>query len=382
MPKKTNFENPSGKKYFRATAVIGHKPDGSPIRKQFYGESKKEAEQKRDDYKAAVKGGMKPGFDRETFGGAYLLWYDAVHKPTLAEGSKVRYKTDNKRILSGSLAPMKLAEIKAMDIQNFYQEMLDGGVSVGCVANAGKLLKPFFKHCIAADLLIKDPMLAVKAPREKKIEEEMALLDKSNVKKIIADAKRNKGNALIFVFLALTGLREGEALALRHRDVDLEAGVVKVNKNVGYLTIDGKYQAVVGDVKAGASRREVPIVEELKPLLAKHVASEKEKHLRLGIPFDGEIFFSSTAGTYIQAKNLRISFERLLDRLNIKQVTVHSLRHYFCSQLAENGVNLKTASVLMGHSNINITAKIYAHVQREEKQRGIATLSSLFADVV
>jgi integrase len=173
-------------------------------------------------------------------------------------------------------------------------------------------------------------------------------------------------------------LREGEILALRHCDVDLEAGVVRVNKSVGYLTVDGQYQAVVSDVKTKASRREVPLLQELKPLLQRHIKAEKEKHLRLGIPFDGEILFSSEAGTYVQAKNLRKSLERTLDRLGIKQVTVHSLRHLFCTMLARKGVPLTTAADLMGHADIKVTAKIYTHVQKEDRERAIALLADIF----
>ena len=117
----------------------------------------------------------------------------------------------------------------------------------------------------------------------------------------------------------------------------------------------------------------------LKPLLLSHIRAEKEKSLRLGTPFNkNNILFSSETGNYIEAQNLRTRFKRLLNKLQIEPVTVHTLRHSFCSILAENGVNLKTASELMGHADINTTLAIYTHVQNEEKKRGIATLSSVF----
>jgi integrase len=283
---------------------------------------------------------------------------------------------------------MILTEVRAIHIQNFCTDLLDAGVSVGCVQNVQKRLKPFFNYCVATDLVIKNPMKGVKMPVSREIREDIALLDEAGLQKIITDAVQNMGKhtrrrgSFIFMFLALTGLREGEALGLRHSDIDFDAGVVRVNKTMAYLTVDEKYQAVVGDVKTEKSRRDVPLLPELKPLLQKHIISEKAKYLRLGIPFDGEILFSSETGTYIQAKNLRKSLERTLDRLGIKQVTVHSLRHLFCTMLAKNNVPLKTAQMLMGHSDIKITAEIYAHVQNEDKERAIATLSSIFSVAV
>lgn len=66
---------------------------------------------------------------------------------------------------------------------------------------------------------------------------------------------------------------------------------------------------------------------------------------------------------------MRTRFKRLLNRLEIEHVTVHTLRHSFCSTLAENGVNLKTASELMGHADINTTLAIYTHVCQKQKNK-------------
>ena len=153
-----------------------------------------------------------------------------------------------------------------------------------------------------------------------------------------------------------------------------------MNKSVNHLTHEGIYQAVLSTTKTSGSIREVPLLGDLKPLLLAHIRAEKEKCFKLGIPFAGSnILFSSETGGYIEGKNLRTCFKRLLNRLEIEPVTIHTLRHNFCSTLAENGVNIKTASELMGHADINTTLKIYTHLQQEEKKRGIATLSSVFA---
>ena len=200
-----------------------------------------------------------------------------------------------------------------------------------------------------------------------------------NVVRNTGTYSRNNDSAFIFVFAALTGLRQGEMLALTHNDVDLTANVITVNKSVNHLTVDGQYKAVLSTTKTTGSTRDVPLLDALRPMLKAHIHAERLKLFRLGVPVNGStILFSSETGGYIEGKNLRTRFKRLLNRLDIEPVTVHSLRHYFCTVLAENGVNVKTASVLMGHSDINTTMKIYTHVQQEEKKRGIATLSNVF----
>ena len=71
---------------------------------------------------------------------------------------------------------------------------------------------------------------------------------------------------------------------------------------------------------------------------------------------------------------------RLCKRIGVERTTLHSLRHTFCTILAKQGVPLITAAKLMGHTDIKITARIYTHVDNEEKKKGIKKLSVYFAD--
>jgi len=377
MAKKTNTTI-NNNTYFRVTATVGKDADGKPIRRQFYGESKKEAEAKRDEYMFNIKSGLNASYEKLVFLSAYKQWFEAVHKPTLALSSVLRYENDNKRIIASMLATMKLVDIKSINIQQAYNEMMNNGVSANSVRNVGKLLSPFFVYAVKTDLIVKNPMLAVIAPKERKIDDTKRVLSKPDLYKIIEHAKDNP-SAFIFVFLAFTGARQGEALALKNSDIDKKDKSIRINKSVSHLTINGYYQPVVSTTKTIGSTREIPLLSELNEMLSNHVILEKEKHEKLNLKHTQDsILFSSETGGYIEAKNLRRRFERMLNRLEIEQVTLHALRHTFCTILAENGVNLKTASELMGHSDVKTTLKIYTHVHKEEKKRSISTLSDTF----
>lgn len=131
--------------------------------------------------------------------------------------------------------------------------------------------------------------------------------------------------------------------------------------------------------KNNSSTRNVPILDNITKLLNIHIRKEREKHFRLGIPFSSEsILFSSTSCAYLEASNVRKRLTRLYDRIGIEATTFHALRHTFCTLLAEMGVPLKNASVLMGHSDIAVTAKVYTHVDDNEKKKSIEKLSALF----
>ncbi len=83
--------------------------------------------------------------------------------------------------------------------------------------------------------------------------------------------------------------------------------------------------------------------------------------------------------TNIDGRNFLTSFQRFLKRNDIEIVTFHALRHTFCTRLAEQNVPLKTASELLGHSNINTTAKIYTHVDSLQKHKAINSLQFLLS---
>jgi integrase len=378
MPKKTNF-TVNGKNYYRTTATIGHKPDGTPIRKQFYGSTKKEARQKKAEYILNISKGLSANFDKAVFRHVFEAWFYNVLKPTLAPSSLIRYETDYRlRIKDCVLSNMKLTDIKSINIQAYYNGLLER-CSANTVRNTHKLLKNFFGYCIKADLIIKNPLAAVELPVSKPKGGYNKALSKQDIETLVGAAKRDD-DLFIFLFAIFTGLRLGELLALTHNDIDFKAGTIQVSKTVSHITIDGEYGPMVSTPKTSSSIRQVPILEPLKEPLKNHMRNEKMKHLRLGIPFAADnMLFSSEVCTYRDGRNVRKTLVRTQKKLGMQQTTFHALRHTFCTLLAEMGVPLKTASVLMGHSNISVTAQIYTHVDNEEMKKGIEKLSSIFS---
>ena len=70
-------------------------------------------------------------------------------------------------------------------------------------------------------------------------------------------------------------------------------------------------------------------------------------------------------------------YKRFLKRLNIKYIKFHALRHTYATKQFEAGLPLKTVSVLLGHSDINVTANIYTHVMKKEKEKSIDIITSV-----
>lgn len=377
VPRKTNFEV-NGQNYYRVTATAGKKPDGSPIRKQFYGTSKKEAETKRDEYMANIKKGLAVNYDKALFGVAFQSWFEDVLRPSVTLSTYKRYEIDYRlRIADSELKSMRLTDIRAANVQAYYNSLLYR-CSPKTVRAVHKLLSRFFGYCVKADIVLKNPLLAVDLPKVETLAEINKALPDSDIDKLLQVAQGNIRH-FIYTFAMFSGLREGEILALTHKDIDFDEGVIRVNKSVKYLTVDGVYRPVVNVPKTSNSIRTVPILDAIRGLLKEYMRYEKEKHLKCGVPFSQKsVLFSSDTCTYREAPNLLRSLKRLCKRIDIEPTTFHSLRHTFCTILAKQGVPLKTASMLMGHSDISITARIYTHVDDAEMKKGIEKLSAYF----
>ena len=379
MPSKTNVTI-NHKQYYRTTVTVGKNPDGAAIRKQFYGKTKREAHSKRDAYLQKVQTGLIPGSGTLKFGPHFHQWYQQVLCPGLSPSTVKRYEQEYRlRIAPSTLMDRLLSDIKSIHIQNLYNSLYAEGTSANSIRIIHNMLSSFFNYCIKTDVIVKNPLLAVQRPKDHKVINKKMNLTDEDIRKIVLYAQRHS-EAFIFVFAIFTGLRQGEILALNYKDI--ENDFLNVNKTVHYLPENGqsgRHNYIISPAKTHKSIRQIPLFENILPMLRAHIDREKEKHCNRGVPFTSEsILFSSQSCGYYNSRNLRKKLYRLYKHLDIEPTTFHGLRHTFCSVLARNGVNLKTASELMGHSNINTTLKIYTHVQKEEKQQGIATLISIF----
>jgi integrase len=182
----------------------------------------------------------------------------------------------------------------------------------------------------------------------------------------------------------LTGLRQGEILALDRKDILNNKTIVRVNKTLKTAKVFGTngekniYEIKVTKPKSKASRREVPLPETLKSELRKLEILVAEEKLKLGEAYiNNSLLFPSETGTYIDAKNLRRSWKRALENANIPYRKFHVLRHTYATRLFENNTSILTVSRLLGHSTIK-TTEIYTHVLEDIKAKEVECLNTIF----
>ncbi|HTC58738.1 MAG TPA: site-specific integrase [Solirubrobacteraceae bacterium] len=205
-----------------------------------------------------------------------------------------------------------------------------------------------------------NPVKLAERPTIKKNETRIKFLDQTELDKLIAtsypDDAFGRIEPTIYLTAAMTGVRQGELIGLRWRDVDLSARRIRVVLPF----VRGEF----GDPKSEDSGRSIP--------LADRVASELEKHReRSAYATDGALVFCHPeTGNPLDRSKLTRRFKKATKRAEVRTITYHELRHTFGTRMAAAGVPLRTLQYWMGHADSK-TTQIYAHYQPAENEAEI-----------
>ena len=387
MAVKTNYEK-NGKNYFRVTATIGKKADGKPIRKEFYGKSKKEAETKKEEYIKGLNLGLNSDFNEIILGDLIKIWLFEVVKTYASHSTMDRYEGIYRNyVKETTLNSIKLNSIKPLTLQRHYNKLYyENKKSLSVIKNLNKFLKTFFNYAIKEDYILSNPCVRVTLPVEKTVANEEKDIDPFTIEEIEKIKKAAKNYMYVIFLLDLgTGLRKGELLALTPSDIDFEKEEIYINKSLKKIKVfDNEtkyhYETAIEVPKTKNSIRTVPLPKKLIPILKNYIIKQKEKYLSNGLIFkENSLIFTTDSCTHIDGVNMLRAWKRLLKRAGVRYRRFHNVRHTFASQLFYAHVELKTVQMLLGHSNINITSEIYVHVLPQSKIDSIEKINYLFS---
>jgi integrase len=189
-------------------------------------------------------------------------------------------------------------------------------------------------------------------------------------RKVLVLARDHRLYALYVLALYL-GLRRGELLGLRWTDVDSAAGVLQVRQSL--QRIGGELRAVTP--KTRSSRRTVPLIGVGVDALREHRQRQTAERQAAGLAWqDTGYVFTTTTGTPIEPDNLRRSWYPIREVAGLGDVVFHGLRHTCVTLLLNLGVPPHIVRDIVGHSDIDVTMTIYAHVSLDEKRAALGKL--------
>jgi integrase len=196
---------------------------------------------------------------------------------------------------------------------------------------------------------------------------EMRMFSASEARKLQAAVVGDPFEAL-YLLAITTGMRQGEVLGLRWRDVNLDAKTVQVRVSLQRMPDN---QLVLVEPKTASSRRQVLLSTVASDALKRHKARQATDRLRLGSRWsDLDLVFPNEIGKPINPSNLvRSHYLPMLEQAGLPRLRFHDLRHTAATLLLEANVNTKVVSEMLGHSQVSVTMDPYQHVTRTMQQK-------------
>lgn len=260
----------------------------------------------------------------------------------------------------------------------------NGGLSRKSVNNIKVVLSSALEDAVK-DRLIKDnPVERCKMPSfEADIKKELYVYNVQEVKKLLDYAKDTQSHIYTFLVLVLfTGMRKGELMALQWSDIDFDNNMLLVNKN--RTGTKSKTTGQITTPKSESSNRRIPLHPIIVDVLKEEKARQDRFKRLMGKSFKGESFviLDSKLKPYSNLSAINRVLERLIKGAGLPHTTVHGLRHAVATLLDDMGTNIRDISVLLGHSSVYTTEKIYINRIRKAKEESIQTIGNAFNDII
>src|SRR5215204_1218008 len=362
MPKRGNGEGSIYPYKNKAGKVIGYRGSywihtaGGPKRRYISGKKRENVRDKLAKALSQRADGLVFDAGAMTVG-EYLDRWLADVRGTVRKSTHEGYEYAIEPHIKPALGRIKLKDLNPAQIRWFYRDRLDSGLSPATVHKQHVVLHKALKAAVADDLIPRNAAAGLKLPRITR--EEIAPLTEEESRRLLEAARGDRLEAL-YVLALNTGMRQGELLALKWEDVDLDRGRLQVRRTLRHA--DKAF--VLGEPKTKNSRRTIRLTKGTASALQAHLSRQLEEMEEMGSLYQpGGLIFATGAGTIINPSNLRNrSFGPLLKRAGLPQIRFHDLRHTCATLLLSKNVNPKVVSEMLGHATIAITLDTYSHV--------------------
>jgi integrase len=288
--------------------------------------------------------------------GEYLeRWLKDSVRSTVRTSTYERHEGIVRTHLNPALGRIKVKNLTPAHVRGLHREKLDAELAPATVRKIHSTLHKALAQAVSDGLILRNAA-AIKAPRPDPEEIHPLCADEASA---LLEAARGERFEALYMLAITTGLRRGELLGLRWRDVDLEYGVLRVGRAL--VREGGRYR--LGETKTKRGHRSIRLTYQAVSALGAHRKRQLEERIRLaGLYEDHDLIFATQKGTPLNPENLvKRSFKPLLERAGLQEIRFHDLRHTCATLLLGRGVHPKLVQELLGHATIAMTLDTYSH---------------------
>ncbi len=295
-------------------------------------------------------------------------WLRLYVKPSTKARTYQKYEGAARKYLLPALGSYEAEALTAPVLQQFAASLGERGLAPNTVNGVISVLKASLKRGVALGVLEREYSDSIVRPKGR--QGQVSCFSKEEQRKLEKYILESRRPELFGILLSLySGLRIGELLALTWEDVDLGKGTITVNKSCRDSWGENGYVKLFDTPKTASSERIIPLPRKL-------VRSMRELKKREG----GKFVVAGRSVYGAQVRSYQRTFSSVLKRLRIPHRGFHALRHTFATRALEVGMDVRTLSELLGHTNPALTLSRYGHSMMEHKREMMNKIGKLFPE--
>lgn len=369
-----NYTLQNGEKRYQFQMYVGVDPltgkEQRTTRRGF--KTKKEAQLALSRLRLEIEKGTFRKTTAETYHDVYNLWIEQ-YQNTVEESTFVKTSGIFKNHILPAMGAYKIEKINVEVCQRHVNEWYGKLKKYRAVKSYATKVLDF---AVKRGYIPLNPFTLVDMPAAKKedvenVEEEENFYTKEQLIQFLKCLERedNYKAYALFRLLAFSGMRKGEALALTWNDVNFKTNEIRINKALSRGTNNRLY---IKSTKTGIART-IKMDENSMSILQEWKKKQKQDYLILGYNTlkPKQLVFSNETNTYLQPTKTRKWIVQVQEKHKLAKITTHGLRHTHCSLLFEAGASLKEVQDRLGHTDVQTTMNIYAHVTQKAKEGAI-----------
>lgn len=299
-------------------------------------------------------------------------WMDVYKDKSIRPNTKREYTHIYKKNISPYIGERSINSLVKSDIQRLIDRASDDSYAYERQNKIKVILRDMLQRAVEDNLVVNNPVSGIKLRADKEIKAKSLTVEEQS---LFFDYCHNTFYDNLFNVAVNTGLRPGELFALQFSDIDLDNGLIDVNKTLVYQKyLDDECKTFhVEPPKTKQSYRKVPINSvcrkflerqlELKSVVSQKRPKQQNDYVfvtKFNTPLNS-VIYSDAIKVVIRQINLARPFDN-----QFEVFSGHTFRHTFATRCFENGVDAKVVQSYLGHASLKMTMDLYTHVTEEK----------------